>query len=69
MSVQKKYTSSYLGCRFLSIYITCRLFDGSLKDKTDYNWPASIMSYQTISGKNNYALYDMSGNAQEWCYD
>ena len=44
-------------------------FDGTVKYKTDYNWPGSATSYQTTSGASNYGLYDMAGNVSEWCND
>jgi formylglycine-generating enzyme required for sulfatase activity len=44
-------------------------FDGTLKYKTDYNWPGSATSYQTENGDNGYGLYDMAGNVEEWCND
>lgn len=44
-------------------------FDGTMKYKSDYNWPASATSYQTTSGANNFGLYDMAGNLGELCND
>lgn len=44
-------------------------FDGTMKYKADYQWFGSATSYQTTSGANDYGLYDMAGNASEWCND
>ena len=44
-------------------------YNGTLRQKSDFNWPGSQASYQTSNGANGYGLYDMSGNAWEWVYD
>ena len=44
-------------------------YDGSLKVKSDYNWPGNATSYQTSDSKNGYGLYDVQGNAWEFVYD
>jgi formylglycine-generating enzyme required for sulfatase activity len=44
-------------------------FDGTLKYKSDYNWPGSTTNYQTDNCGNGYGLYDMAGNVEEWCND
>ena len=44
-------------------------YDGSLKHKSDYNWPGSAATYQTSSGANGYGLYDIQGNVWEFIWD
>lgn len=44
-------------------------FNGTLRQKADFNWPGSATSYQTADGANGYGLYDMAGNVVEWCND
>jgi formylglycine-generating enzyme required for sulfatase activity len=44
-------------------------YDGSLRHKTDFGWPAAVESYQTLDGKNGYGLYDVAGNVWEWVND
>jgi formylglycine-generating enzyme required for sulfatase activity len=44
-------------------------YDGSLRRKSDYNWPGSDTSYQTVNGANAYGLFDMAGNTWEFIND
>jgi formylglycine-generating enzyme required for sulfatase activity len=44
-------------------------YNGALRYKTDYGWPATNATYQTRDGSNAYGLYDMSGNAWELVND
>ena len=44
-------------------------YDGTLKHKSDYNWPGSATTYQTMNGMNGYGLYDMQGNVWELIND
>jgi len=44
-------------------------YDGSLRQKSDFNWPGTITNYQTSDGANGYGLYDMAGNVWELIND
>ncbi len=44
-------------------------FDGSLRTKSDYNWPGSVSSFQTHNGANAFGLNDMAGNVWQLVYD
>jgi formylglycine-generating enzyme required for sulfatase activity len=44
-------------------------YDGKLKQKSEYNWPGSVTTYQTSNGVNGYGLYDMEGNVWEFIND
>lgn len=44
-------------------------YDGSVKSKSDYNWPSPMASYQTSNGLNGFGLFDMAGNVWELLND
>lgn len=44
-------------------------YDGSLRLKSDFNWPGNAASYQTSDGANGFGLYDMQGNVWELLND
>ena len=44
-------------------------YDGTLKLKSDFNWPGSAANYQTANAVNGFGLYDMQGNIWEYVND
>ncbi len=44
-------------------------YDGTLKQKSAWNWPGSASEYQTTSGANGFGLYDLQGNVWELIND
>ena len=44
-------------------------YNGSLRLKSDFNWPGNAASYQTSNGANGYGLYDIAGNVWELIND
>ena len=44
-------------------------YDGTLKQKTQFNWPGNATSYQTLNGANGFGIYDMQGNVWELIND
>ncbi len=44
-------------------------YDGTLRQKSDYNWPGASASYQTANSNNAYGLSDMAGNVWQFVND
>jgi len=44
-------------------------YDGTLKQKSDYNWPGSANTYQTNNSTNGFGLVDMCGNVWQFVND
>jgi len=44
-------------------------YNGTLRQKTDFNWPGTATTYQTRNGANAFGLFDVSGNVWQLHYD
>jgi len=44
-------------------------YDGTLKQKNDYNWPGAVASYQTNNNTNAFGIIDMCGNVWQFVND